>query len=59
MEDNPRDSLTKISVQMPAGLHQRVSDWRHDNRMPTLSDAVRELLQRALDAEAQKKGKRK
>ena len=57
MEDNPRDSLTKISVQMPAGLHQRVSDWRHDNRMSTLSDAVRELLQRALDVEA--KGKRK
>lgn len=59
MEDKRKEALTKISVQIPAGLHQRVSDWRHDNRVSTLSDAVRELLQRALDAEAQKKGKRK
>ena len=57
MEDKRKEALTKISVQIPAGLHQRVSDWRHDNRMSTLSDAVRELLQRALDVEA--KGKRK
>ena len=55
--DKHRGPLTKISVQIPAELHQRVSDWRHDNRVSALSDAVRELLRRALDAET--KGKRK
>ena len=57
--DKHREPLTKISVQISADFLHRLAEWRHDNRVSTLSDAVRELLRRALNAEAQKKGKQK
>ena len=49
----------RVSLQIPSKLYRELVDWQHKNRFASLSEAIRQLLQRALDAEAPTKGKRK
>lgn len=49
----------RISLQLSSAFYRALVDWQHKNRCPSLSEAIRQLLRRALNAEAQKKGKQK
>ena len=46
----------RMTILLPPQLAQQVSDYWHNNRLASRSEAIRELLEAALDA-AQKPAK--
>lgn len=55
--DKKIESVERVALTLPSVLRREISLWRHANLIPSEVEAIRQLLRRALDAEA-KKGKR-
>ena len=57
--DAPQDApeQVRISLALPRALHYAVVEWRHERRLSSLSDAIRTLLQRGLDAQPKEKAR--
>ena len=51
------ERVERIHLTISPALRREISLWRHGNLIPSEMEAIRQLLRRALDAEA--KGKRK
>ena len=51
------ERVERIHLTISPALRREISLWRHGNLIPSEMEAIRQLLRRALDAEAQKKGK--
>jgi len=51
-----KSPTVRMQLKWPHGLMDRVEDYRYANRIPSLSEAVRQLIERGLEAE--KLGKR-
>lgn len=56
--DKKIESVERVALKISPGLRREISLWRHANLIPSEVEAIRQLLRRALDAEA-KKGKSK
>jgi len=49
----PPEAVGRKSITLPLSLWERISIYRHANRISTEADAVRRVLQAGLDAEEQ------
>jgi metal-responsive CopG/Arc/MetJ family transcriptional regulator len=48
------ERIERIITPMPKTLIDEIDDFRWGNRMPSRSQAIRELIRRALDSEKNK-----
>lgn len=42
----------RLHMKLPDELMNRIEAWRYDNRIPSNSEAIRQLIERALEPEA-------
>ncbi len=50
----PIGPVVRKTITLPLALWERISAHRHDNRISSEADAVRQVLQAGLDAEEQR-----
>ena len=50
---------TLLHVKLEDALYERIVEYWHDRRLPSRSEAIRELLEAALDAATHKPSKTK
>lgn len=44
----------RLHMVLPDELMNRITEWRYDNRLPSSSEAIRQLIERALEPEAER-----
>lgn len=54
----PPEPTARKSVSLPASLWERLSEFRHENRIGSEAEAIRRIVLAGLDAEAKRAARR-